>query len=164
MQRLNRHILSVAAIAIMSGCASSDRTPDTSSSPDAGPADPKAAQAALSDPKVVAELRDLALQASSRAGVPSPKTMVAVAASDHQAAEMVLSGAIISDHAPVYVIEMTGGTFTATGHPPGGAAPQGNVLTLTVDATTHSVTDIGYVDEEPDLDKIGSVQVDLLAE
>jgi hypothetical protein len=154
MQCFNRHILSVAAIAIMSGCASSD----------SGPADPKAAQAALNDPAVVAELRDLALQASSSAGVPSPKTMVAVAASDHQAAEMVLSGATIPDHAPVYVIEMTGGTFTAAGHPPGAAAPQGNVLTLTVDAATHRVTDIGYVDEAPDLDKIGSVQVDLLAQ
>jgi hypothetical protein len=113
------------------------------------------------DPKVVAELRELALQASSNAGVATPKTMVAVAAADHQVAEMVLSGATIPDHAPVYVIEITGGPFTAMRHPPGANAPQGNVLVLTVDAATRRVTDIGYVDAEPDLDEIGSLKVDL---
>lgn len=75
-----------------------------------------------------------------------------------------MSGAIIPDHAPVYVIEMTGGTFTAQHHPPGVPAPEGKVLTLTVDAATHRVTDISYLHEAPDLDEIGSVQVDLLAQ
>jgi hypothetical protein len=116
---------------------------------------------ALKDPKVVAELRALALQASSNAGVATPKTMVAVAAADHQVAEMVLSGTTIPDHAPVYVIAITGGLFVAMRHAPGANAPQGSVLVLTIDAATRRVTDIGYVDEEPDLDEIGPVRVDL---
>jgi hypothetical protein len=149
MKRCNRCILGAVAATILAGCSASD-----SSVPDDG--------SGLSDPQVVAELRDLALRASSSAGVPSPKTMVAVAASDHQAAEMVLSGAIIPDHAPVYVIEMTGGTFTARSAPPGGAALRSHVLTVTVDAATFRITDVGYVDEAPDLDEIGSVTVDLL--
>jgi hypothetical protein len=66
----------------------------------------------------------------------------------------------------VYVIEVTGGTFTATlaSRPQGVPAPQGKVLTLTVDAATHRVTGFGILHEEPDLDAIGSDQVDLLAE
>jgi hypothetical protein len=80
--------------------------------------------------------------------------MEAVAA-DHQAAQTVLSGANVNDHAPVVVIKMTGGPFTATHHPPGVAAPQGNVLTLTVEAATYRITDIGYADVEPDLSQIG---------
>jgi hypothetical protein len=88
--------------------------------------------------------------------------MHAVAASDHQAAETVLSGAIINDHVPVFVIKMTGGPFTDGSHPPGVPAPPGsNVLTLTVDAATYRVTDIGYVDEEPDLGRIGPMTVKL---
>jgi hypothetical protein len=87
--------------------------------------------------------------------------MHAVAASDHQASEAILSGAIIHDHAPVYVITMTGGPFTATHHPPGVATPQGNALRVTVDAATHRVTDVAIVGSEPDLSQIGSRTVDL---
>jgi hypothetical protein len=107
------------------------------------------------------KLRALALKASARTGVSSPKTIHAVAASDHQAAEAVLSGATIPDHAPVYVIKMTGGAFVAASQSPGGSAPQGNVLTLTIDAATYRLTDIGFVDVEPDLSQIGAVTADL---
>jgi len=111
----------------------------------------------------MANLRGIGLRVSSAAGVSSPTTMRAAAASDHQAAQTILSGAIINDHAPVYVIKMTGGPFTATQHPPGAPAPQGNVLTVTVDAATYRVTDIGYVTVEPDLSQIGALAVDLSA-
>ena len=87
--------------------------------------------------------------------------MNVVAAADHQEAEAILSGATINDHAPVYVITITGGPFTALSHPPDAPAPQGNVLTLTIDAATHSLTDIGFVDAAPDLSRFGS-HVDLM--
>jgi hypothetical protein len=119
------------------------------------------AQLALGDSNELATLRGIALGAASAAGVSSPSTITAVAASDHQAAEFILCGAVINDHAPVYVIKMAGGPFTATQHPGGQPAPQGSFLTLTVDATTHRVTDSGYVNVEPDLSKIGSVAVNL---
>lgn len=132
-----------------------------STPPAAGTNNANAASLASGDPSVLAKLRGIALGVSSASGSSSPATMRAVAASDHQAAETILSGAIINDHAPVYVIKMTGGPFTASQHPPGAAAPQGNVLTVTVDATTYRVTDVGYVNVEPDLTQIGALTVDL---
>jgi hypothetical protein len=123
--------------------------------------DVNSVKAALGDPNVLAKLRDVALQASARAGVAQPTKMHAVVASDHQAAESVLSGSLINDHSPVYVIRVTGGRFVALRHPPGVAAPQGSVLTITVDATTFRVTDIGLVEVEPDLSRIGPTTVDL---
>ena len=67
----------------------------------------------------------------------------------------LLSGAIINDHAPVYVIKMSGGTFTSRHHPSGGAAPHGAFLTFDHRRiNSHRVTDVGYVDNEPDLTKI----------
>jgi hypothetical protein len=108
------------------------------------------------------ELRALAMHRASVAGVSSPATIHAVACSDHQAAATVISGAGVNDHAPVYVVEMTGGPFVATGHPPGVPAPQGDVLTLTIDAQTHRVTDVGYHPVAPDLTQIDSDVVDLL--
>jgi hypothetical protein len=89
--------------------------------------------------------------------------MLAVAAADHQAAASILSGAIIDDHAEVYVIKMTGGAFTAQRHPPRALPPQGRFLTITVDAATHRITDLGYDDVEPDLSRIGTPSVDLMA-
>jgi hypothetical protein len=121
------------------------------------------AQPALGDATVRAKLRSMALGVSSRAGVASPTTVHAVAAGDRQWAESILSGAIIPDHSPVYVIKMTGGPFTAPQHPPGAPAPQGNVLTITVDVATNHVMDIGYVNAEPDLSQFGSPSVDLMA-
>jgi hypothetical protein len=84
-------------------------------------------------------------------------------AGDHKTAEAVLSGAIVDDQASVYVIKMAGGPFTAVQHPPGQPAPTGQFLTVTVDAATHRITDIGYANVEPDLSKIGSFTVDLSA-
>lgn len=154
MSRFNRHILGAAAITILIGCAA-----------DAGPEDPNVAHSGLSDPEVVAKLRDLGLQASSRCGVSSPKTMRAVAAPDNQAAEMVLSGASIPDHSPVYVVVITGGTFACdVSHPPGAPEPQGSVMTFTLIAATYREYSFSIGNQQPDLDKIGSPQVDLLAE
>ncbi|HKP60158.1 MAG TPA: hypothetical protein VJV78_25710 [Polyangiales bacterium] len=121
----------------------------------------------LGDPSVRAKLRELALQASAAAGVSSPRTMIAVASADHQVAEHVVSGAIVEDHVPVYVVEMTGGPFTTerTGsRPPGVSAPKGDVLTLTIDAKTFRVTDTGVSSNAPDLTQIDSNVVDLLAD
>jgi hypothetical protein len=130
-------------------------------SPAATPIDPNAVKAALGDPNVVAKLRDLGLQMASNAGVSSPMKMYVVAAADHQDAETILSGDTINDHSPVYVIVMIGGPFTARSHPPGVPAVESNVLTVTVDAATYRVTDLGFVNVEPDLSKIALVTVDL---
>ena len=117
-------------------------------------------KAALRDPNVVAKLREMAVEA---AGESTVTTMRAVAVSDHQAAETVLSGSIIYDHAPVFVIVITGGPFTAGRHPPGVPAPEGDVLTITVDAASYDVTDVGIGDVDPDLSEVASASVDLSA-
>ena len=89
--------------------------------------------------------------------------MLAVASPDHQAAEKVVSGDIVNDHAPVYVVEMTGGPFVAkfASTPPGAPTPQGSVLTLTIDAQTYGVMDSGIGQMAPDLTQIGPDVVDL---
>jgi hypothetical protein len=142
-----RVICATAVIALSAiGCASHD---------------PSNVDGALADPSVVARLHDLALQLSSIAGAPAPMSMYAAAVSDHQAAERVLSGAVINDHAPVFVIVMTGGPFTALETPPGVPPAEGNVLTATVNAATYDVTDVDIVNAEPDLSKIASAIVNL---
>lgn len=168
MSRFRVVVFGAAAIAIASAsaCSGVDRPASevaasqaTSLQPvtvDVAALTPSTARLGLGDPSELVTLRGIALRAASSAGVPSPATMHAVAHSDHQAAEFLLSGAIINDHAPVYVIKMSGGTFTSRHHPSGGAAPHGAFLTLTIDASTHRVTDVGYVDNEPDLTKISS--------
>jgi hypothetical protein len=117
------------------------------------------AQTGLADPNVRAKLRVMALQASSANGVPSPKTIEAVASPDRQAAEKIVSGDIVNDHVAVYVVEVTGGTFTdnAASTPPGVPAPSGSVLTLIVDAQSFRVTDFGLTGTAPDLTQIGPV-------
>jgi len=108
------------------------------------------------------ELRARALLLANRAGVATPLRMVAVAAADHQAAEAAISGAVLDDHAPVYVVQMSGATFTAPRHPPGVEAPTGSVLTVTFDAKTMDVLDVGYDGEAPDLGRVDSFEpVDL---
>jgi hypothetical protein len=185
MLRFDRSILGVMVLTVMTGCMSTPegenvgvskeelnpqgampRPPQTGSTaqlaaPPASTIDANGAKAALGDRNVRAKLRDVALEASSRHGVGRPMKIHAVAASDHQSAETLLSGATVNDHAPVYVITMTGGPFTAMHHPPGAPAPQGNVLTVTVDAATNRVTDIGLVDAEPDLSQLDTTPVDL---
>ena len=121
------------------------------------------AQLALGDASELATLQGIALKSAALAGVSSPSAAKVVAASDHQTAEYILSGDIVNDHAPVYVIVESGGPFTSPRTPRGQPAPQGNFLTVTVDATTHRVTDVGYVNSEPDLTTIGSFRADLFA-
>jgi len=128
-----------------------------------GPSEPGATQGGLADPTVRAKLRGLALQASSANGVPSPKTMIAVYSPDHQAAEKIVSGDIVNDYVPVYVIEVTGGPFTDNNAsvPFGASPPQGNALTITVNAQTFQVTDLGITPNVPDLTQISSDVVNL---
>jgi hypothetical protein len=130
------------------------------SSPDGATADQRAR---LRDPIVRTTLLALGTDHAAAAGAPITATMVAVAASDHQAAETVISGALIADHVPVYVVQMTGGPYTVTHHRDGAAAPQGDVLTVTLDAADYRVTDIGYDLVAPDLSLIDADVVDLLA-
>jgi len=151
-----RTILAAGAIALgATACASNDSSDgtQTSTQPVTG--------GALSDPHVVTKLHDMALQASSSSGAPSPTKMYAVAVSDHQVAETALGGGTIYDHAPVFVIVVTGGTFTAGHAPYGVSPPEGHVLTLTVDAATYDVTDVGIGNVEPDLSEVASARVDL---
>ena len=115
----------------------------------------------LDDADEAARVRGVVLPIARAAGVLSPAKVHAVVATDHQAAEFALSGALVTDHDPVYVVKMTGGPFTALQHPKGVDSPKGNVMTITLDAVTHRVTDVGYVDEEPDLAKIDSHVVDI---
>ena len=116
---------------------------------------------AFDDPAVVAKLREIAQQAASAGGASPPTKMYAVAVSDHQVAEQAVSGATIFDHAPVFVIVITGGTFTALEAPSGVAPFEGSVLTLTVIAATYEIADAGIVNVEPDLSKVASDRVDL---
>jgi hypothetical protein len=128
-----------------------------------GQSDPGAAQGGLADPNVRAKLRALALQASAANGVPSPKTMIAVYSADHQAAEKIISGDIVNDHVPVYVIEVTGGRFTCQecSTPPGAPPPTGNALTITLNAQTFQTTDFGITSNVLDLTPISSDVVNL---
>jgi hypothetical protein len=115
---------------------------------------PEDLKARLADAQVTSKLHATGLQLAGIAGVSSPDRMYAVAAADHQDAETILSGANINDHAAVYVIVMSGGSFTALDHPPGVPPFQGTVLTATIEAATFRVTDVGIVNVEPDLSKI----------
>jgi hypothetical protein len=144
------------ALAVTGACRQSSVPGDRDAAAAVGSTDPL--QASLSDPNVKAKLRALALQA---AGSSPTKTMIAAASPDHQAAEEIVSGDIVNDHVPVYVIVITGGPFTAGSSPSGVPAPQGDVLTLTVDAQTFSVTDGGITNDAPDLTLVGPVVVDL---
>jgi hypothetical protein len=128
-----------------------------------GPSDSGATQGDLADASVTAKLRALALQASSANGVPAPKTMIAVYSPDDEAVQEIISGDIVNDHLPVYVIEVTGGPFTCNSCsvPPGASPPQGDALTITVNAQTFQVTDFGITPNVPDLTKISPDVVNL---
>jgi hypothetical protein len=120
-------------------------------------------RAQLRDATVAKEIREIALSEALRAGVASPRTMRAVAASDHQEAENVVSGAVIADHDPVFVVQMEGGPFVSASHPRHGAPPQGDVLTITFDLATRRITDIGYDAAPADLQRIDAEVVDMMA-
>jgi hypothetical protein len=117
----------------------------------------------LDDHDVRAKLRDLASQTSAIAGVPSPQTMTAVWSPDHQVAEKIVSGSIVNDHVPVYVIEVTGGTFTSLDSPTG-VSFTGTVLILTLNAQTFDGTDGSIATSAPDLHLIDPHVVNLLAD
>jgi hypothetical protein len=153
---LVRLVFVAAAGAATAGCTDAADPSDGSGAP-AGVVRP------VSDDTVRANLHQVALGLAKRAGVAAPASMIAVGAADHQTVEALVSGAILDDHAPVYVVQMTGGTFTSTHHPHGRPAPQGTVLTVTFDAATLRVTDIGYDTIAPDLKKIEARPIDLLA-
>lgn len=87
--------------------------------------------------------------------------MTAVWSADHEVAEQIVSGDIVNDHVPVYVIEITGGTFTAD-ESPNGNPFQGTVLTLTINAQTFMGTDAGITRSAPDSHLIDPHVVNLL--
>jgi hypothetical protein len=89
--------------------------------------------------------------------------MTAVCSPDHQAAEKAISGDLVNDHVPVYVVEVTGGLFTDKNAsvPPGGSPPQGSALTITVNEQTFQVTDFSVTANAPDLTQISSDVVNL---
>jgi len=118
-------------------------------------------RAQLRDPVIATQLRTLTIDVSTKDGVITPASMRAVAASDHQAAESVISGAVIGDHLPVFVVQATGGPFTARHAPPGVPPPTGEVLTVTYDAATLAVTDVGLDADAPELVRIDADVIDL---
>jgi hypothetical protein len=155
---MNNRLALFAGIVVCgaSACASEDLAP-TQVAPGERPAG-----LALSATR--AQLRQQALAFAARSGAATAQlSMAAVAAGDHQAAATVISGDIVNEHQPVYVVVMTGATFTAPMHPPGVEAPRSNVLTITYDAATLRVTDFSYTMAAPDLKRIDSVDaVDLM--
>jgi hypothetical protein len=150
MARSERFI--VAALFVV-GCASGPSTPVTGATPEL--------RAQLRDPVIATQLRTLTVDVSTMDGVLTPASMRAVAASDHQAAESVISGAVIGDHLPVFVVQATGGPFTARHAPPGVPPPTGEVLTVTYDAATLAVTDVGLDADAPELVRIDADVIDL---
>jgi hypothetical protein len=114
-------------------------------------------------PDVRSQLVAASTQMAQTLAVAAPATMIAVSATDHAAAEAVISGAVLNEHDPVYVVQMTGGEFTALHHPYGQEAPHGNVLTVTYDAKTMRVVDVGFDTTAPDLHAIDANVVDLMA-
>src|SRR5262249_17612819 len=75
-------------VAALMGCGSAPETESIGSSS----SDLQMLRNQLKTAEVGSHLRDLAVQTATLAGVPSPGTMRAVAAIDHQAAESVVSG------------------------------------------------------------------------
>jgi hypothetical protein len=150
------------AIAVAAGIATGCAGAATSSDPtQAGSQDLK-----LGDPTVRTTLRNESLSSSRANGVQMPTTMLAVASTDRQTAERLVSGDIVADHSAVYVVAMTGGTFTAVSasSPPGASPPQGTVLTVTFNATTLAVTDVALLNSVPDLTAINPDVVNLLSQ
>jgi hypothetical protein len=121
------------------------------------------ATADLSQPTVRVQLADASRALATQLEVAHPATMMAVATSDHSAAEAAISGAVLNEHDPVYVVQMTGGTFKALHHPQGQDFPTGTVLTVTYDAKTMRITDVGFDTVAPDLHAIDANVVDLMA-
>ena len=77
-------------------------------------------------------------------------------------AHIVVSPAVSRDNGSVWMLRpravRIGSLLIA---PPGIAAPQGNVLTVTADAASYRITDLGYNTAEAKLDELASLPVDL---
>jgi len=123
---------------------------------------PTATIGSLTDAVVQAELRDRSSLKSKERGVVTLRTMDAVAVADHQLAADLISGATVDDHVPVFVVQMTGGVFTSMRHPPNLPPPTGEVLTITYDARTFRVRDIGIDHQRVDLSRLHPQVVNLL--
>ena len=162
MARFDRYVL-VAACLSTASCSVEPPEPSGSSSTVSSLSSPLTTSGGLSDPTVTSKLRDVSLAVAARAGVSSPATMRAVAASDHQKAETVISGSIVEGHEPVYVVQMTGGSFNAL-HRPSAApeTPHGDYLTITFDQATLGILDIGYDMVAPSLTKIDPTVVNMM--
>jgi hypothetical protein len=87
--------------------------------------------------------------------------MKAVYGPDWQAAQTAIVPTTVYEHRPVYVVQVTGGTFTAQRHPFGTAPRHGNVLVVVVDAETYDIRSLAYVSTARDLTQIGQEIVDL---
>ena len=120
---------------VLVGCGTGNSPEATASSQ----SDMQVLRNELRSAPVSSHIRELAGKIASGTGVSTPQTMRAVAALDHQAAESAVSGAIVGDHAPVFVVQMTGGTFAGGMHPQGAETPHGTVLTISFDVATHRV-------------------------
>ena len=123
----------------------------------------------LADPKVRAMLREIALQsaAGARSDVPEISLHIsAVYSPDYQAAWEAVTGDIVPRHTAVYIIAITGGTFTASDRSAafGGPPVQGSVFIIGVDAATYMGMGSSIGNTVPDLSKISPDVVDLSAE
>ena len=155
--------LALASTLCLTSCSSGDGDEDMGDTESAEPApsDP-GDPTAITDPGVQLQLHALASDIAKQLGVDHPSSMTAVGVADHAIAEAAISGAELEEHDPVFVVQISGGTFTALRHPPGQAAPTGNVLTVTYDAKTLQVLDVGLDGKAPDLAPLGQ-RVDLAA-
>jgi len=162
MARCDR--LAVVAGLLLAGCAPDAPESGTAAADDRGGVAMSVSElrAQLHGPIVPAQLRVLASGAAADHGVAVPATLRAVAASDHQASESVITGADVHDHAPVFVVQATGGVFTAGHAPPGVAPPTGSVLTVSYAAATLEITDLAITNAAPDLRAIDAEVVDLV--
>ena len=104
-------------------------------------------------PAELRKLARLALGAASGAGDAHPTDGVIVP-STRLIAERVDAGAVVDSNQPVYFV-LLHGHFTANLAPPGGKAPTGTILTLTIDPRTGESLDSGIGNRMPKLTAIG---------
>lgn len=103
----------------------------------------------------------IAERAASAAGDPRP-SLIQHSEGTRRAANRVDSGEIVPGRQWSYLIAMRGHFVFRDASPPSGARmPTGSVLTLVVDASTGSVTDLGLSNRYPDLARLGPVHTDL---
>jgi hypothetical protein len=154
-------ISGLALVATFAGtaCAVSDDPSTESSAADTSALSQM--RATLHDPIVASKLHAVAVAEASRAGVPVPETVRAAVAIDRQAAEQAISGSVVNDNSPVYIVQMTGGSFVPQLHRKDLASVPAAVLTIAVDAASLSILDVHYDGEAPDLTALDSHIVDI---